>query len=276
MPFDVFGREKEMDLGQMSAPSGRPDPVPGGDGPSGGRGGGPYVPGPLALGLFTLAVIAAGALMFVRLEQDAQSDPVKQAERGEIDATSELSLTLEGNLRRALAAVDRDLDEGGFIDSFRVAPDRVNAIVVQPSGKRETVAVNVAFETTTSDAGTGEGEGLQPDDIDPAAPQRIIRAAREKFDLQPKNFDYLVANEASREGEQSTWTGFWKLPLKDNDVAAAGDGTDVRMLGTPDAKTRAQTKAAQERMERAQRAMAERSQCLSRATSTEEIQRCLR
>lgn len=273
MAFDVFGREKEMDLGQASAPSGRPDPVPGG---SSGDRGGPYVPGTLALGLFTLAVLAAGALMFVRLEQDAVSDPVKKAERGEIDATSELSLTLEGNLRRAIAAVDRDLEDGGFIDSFRVAPDRVNVIVVQPSGKREAIAVNVAFETTSSDAGTGEGEGLQPDDIDAAAPQRIIRAAREKFDLQPKNFDYLVANEASREGEQSTWTGFWKLPLKDNDIAAAGDGTDVRLLGTPDAKTRAQTKAAQERAERAQREAAERSQCLSRAESTAEIQRCLR
>lgn len=275
MPFDVFGREQEMDLGQTSAPSGRPDPVPGGGGPSR-EASGPYVPGPLALGLFTLVVLAAGALMFVRLEQDAVSDPVKKAERGEVGTTSALSLTREGNLRRAVAAVDRSLDDGGFIDSFRVAPDRVNVIVVQPSGRRESIAVNVAFETTSTDAGTGEGEGLQPDDIDPAAPERIIRAAREKFDLQPKDFDYLVANEARDEGEPSTWTGFWKLPLKDNDIAAAGDGTDVRLLGTPDAKTRAQTKAAQERAERAQREAAERSQCLSRAESTAEIQRCLR
>jgi hypothetical protein len=147
---------------------------------------------------------------------------------------------------------------------------------VQPSGKRETIAVNVAFETTATDAGTGEGEGLQPDDIDPAAPQRIIRVAREKFDLRAKDFDYMVANEAGGEGEQSTWTAFWKLPLKDNDIAAAGDGTDVRRLGTPDAETRAQTKAAQGQAERAQRQAAERSQCLSRAESTSEIERCLR
>lgn len=275
MPFDVFGREREMDLGQASAPSGRPDPVPGGDDrPRGGSG--PYVPGPFALGLFTLAVLAAGAFMFVRLEQEAVSDPVKQAARGEIDATSRLSLTRARNLRRAIDAVDRELDEGGFIDSFRVAPDRVNAIIVQPDGRREAIAVNVALDTTSSDAGTGEGDGLQPRDIDPAAPQRIIRAAREKFDLRAKHFDYLVANAATGEGERSTWTGFWKLPLKDNDIAAAADGTDVRRLGTPDAKTRAATKAAQERAERAQRAAAERSRCLSRATSTEQIQRCLR
>lgn len=273
MSFDVFGREKEMDLGQPSG-GGRPDPVPAGDGPAGG--GGPYVPGRLALGLFTLLVLAAGAFMFVTVEGNAVDDPVKQAERGEVDATSELSLTREPNLRRAIAALDGDLRDGGFIDSFRVAPDRVNAIVVQPSGKRETIAINVAFETTSSDAGTGEGEGLQSNDIDPAAPQRIIRAAREKFDLRAKNFDYMVANEPRGEGEQPTWTAFWKLPLKDNDVAAAGDGTDVRRLGTPDAKTRAQNEAARERAERAQRAAAARSQCLSRATSTAEIQRCLR
>lgn len=270
----MFGREQEMDLGQLSGRTGRPDPAPSGDGPAGG--GGPYVPGRLALGLFTLAVLAAGAFMFVTVESDAVDDPVKQAERGEVDATSELSLTREPNLRRAIAAVDGDLEEGGFIDSFRVAPDRVNVIVVQPSGKRETIAVNVAFETTASDAGTGEGEGLQPDDIDPAAPQRIIRVARRKLDLQPKEFDYMVANEPTREGDKPTWTAFWKLPLKDNDVSAAGDGTDVRPLGTPDARTREQTKAAQERAERAQEEAARRSQCLSRAETPAQIERCLR
>lgn len=270
----MFGREKEMDLGQLSARSGRPDPVPAADTPSGG--GGPYVPGRLALGLFTLAVLAAGAFMFVTVEGNAVDDPVKQAERGEVSATSALSLTREPNLRRAIAAVDRDLEDGGFIDSFRIAPDRINAIVVQPSGRRQTIAVNVAFETSASDAGTGEGEGLQPDDIDPAAPQRIIRVARRKLDLQPQHFDYMVISRAFGEGSRSTWSAFWKLPLKDNDVAAAADGTDVRPIGTPDAKTRAETKAAQERAERAQREAAERSQCLSRAESTDEIQRCLR
>lgn len=270
----MFGREKEMDLG-LSAATGRPDPVPGSE-PAGAPGpGGPYVPGRAALALFTLAVLAAGAFMFVTVEGNAVDDPVKQAQRGEIATNDPLSLVREANLTRALRTLAGEIDEGGYIDSFRLAPTTINAIVVQPSGQRETIAINVAFEATATDAGTGEGEGLQPSDIDPAAPERIIRVANRKFELRPQNFDYMVANEAFSEGDESSWTAFWKLPLKDNDISAAGDGTDVRPLGTPDAKTRAETKASQEAAAKAQREAAERSQCISRAETAEQIQRCL-
>lgn len=274
----MFGREKEMDFGQLSERGGRPDPVPGSDGAAatGAEPRGPYEPGRLALALFTLAVLAAAAFMFVTVEGEAVDDPVKQAQRGEIGTNDPLSLVLEPNTARAVRAVDAELRDGGYIDSFRLAPTSVNAIVVQPDGRRQSVAVNVAFETTTTDAGTGDGEGLQPEDIDPEAPERIVRVARRKFDLQPRNLDYMVANKPFREGEDSSWTAFWKLPLKDNDVAAAADGTDVRRLGTPDAKSRAATKAAQESAARQQQQAAERSQCLSRAEGVEAVQRCLR
>ncbi len=268
----MFGREKEMDLG-LSASSGRPDPVPGSSdpGPSGS-----YQPGRFALALFTLAVFAAGAFMFVTVEGNALDDPVKQAERGEISTNDTRSLVREANLTRALRTLAGEIDEGGYIDSFRLAPTRINAIVVQPSGRRENLTINVAFEVTAVDSGTGEGEGLMPSDIDPAAPERIIRVANRKFELRPQNFDYMVANEGFSEGEDSSWTAFWKLPLKDNDISAAADGTDVRPLGTPDAKTRAETKATQQAVADAQRAAAERAQCISRAETAEQIQRCVR
>lgn len=280
----MFRREKEMDLGQVSQRSGRPDHVAAfgqGDGDGDGAGApaaprGPYEPGRLALALFTVAVLAAGAFMFVTVEGDAVDDPVQQAQRGEIGTADARSLVREANLARALDAIDGELQDGGYIDNFRLDPVRVNAIIVQPSGLRQNVAVNVAFEVTTTDAGTGEGEGLQPDDIDPSAPERIIRVSRRKFELQPQNFDYMVANEPFSEGDDSSWTAFWKLPLKDNDISAAGDGTDVRRLGTPDAKTRAETKATQERVARMQQAAKERSECLQGAEGIEEVQRCLR
>jgi hypothetical protein len=269
----MFRREKEMDLGQLS-PSGRPDPVPapGGDSAAPRE---PYVPGRLALALFTVAVLAAAALMFVTLEGNAVDDPVKQAERGEVGVTSAAAMTREENMVKALRAIEGELDEGGYIDNLRVAPARINAIVVQPSGRRQTLAVNVAFEVTSADAGTGEGEGLQPRDIDPAAPAKIIRVAGRKFELRPQNFDYMVTSRSFSETRPG-WTAFWKLPLKDNDVAAAADGTDVRMLGTPDAAARRATKAAREATARAQARSADLAQCLSRADTTDEIQRCLR
>lgn len=264
----MLGREKDMDLG-LSADSGRPDP---GSEPAST---GPYVPGRLALALFTLAVFAAGAFMFVTVEGNAVDDPVQKAERGEVGTNDPLSLIRPANLTRALRTLDGELGDGGFIESFRLAPTRINAMIVQPSGQRETVLINVAFETSSTEAGTGEGEGLQPSDIDVDAPQRIIRAAREKFDLRAASFDYLVANKPSREADGPSWTGFWKLPLKDNDIVAAGDGTDVRLLGTPDATSRAESKAAEERAASAQRAAAERSQCISRAETPAQIRRCL-
>lgn len=270
----MFGREKEMDLGQLSARSGRLDPVPGtgvADAPRG-----PYEPGRLALGIFTLLVLAAGALMFVRVEDDAVHDPVKRAQRGEISTTDAASLTRPANMRRMLRAVDGKLGEGGFIDSLRVDPTSANVIVVQPDGRRQTLSVNVAFDVSSSDAGTGEGEGLQPSSIDATAPQKIIRAAQRRLDLQPRNFDYMViSRRLSESSPPPSWSAFWTLPLKDNDVAAAADGTDVRPLGTPDAASRARTKAAAEQAERSRREAEARAACLRKADTADEIQRCV-
>ncbi|MBJ7328387.1 MAG: hypothetical protein JHC95_00730 [Solirubrobacteraceae bacterium] len=264
----MFGRETEMDLG---ASSGRADQAATiapdtGLGPRG-----PYEPGRFALSLFTLAVLVAGALMFVRLENDALDDPVKQAERGEIDARSTAALTTPANFEKALNTIDGELDPGGFIDTLRVAPTRIDATVVQPSGQRENISVNTAFDANSTDFGTGEGEGLQPQDVDTAAPAKIIRVSERKYGLKPENFDYMAINRSRSEGSPTTWSAFWKLPLKDNDITATAQGTDVRLLGTPDAKARAEMNAG----ERASQRAAARAACIGKADTADEIQECI-
>ena len=54
------------------------------------------------LGLFTLIAVAAVAFLLYTLEQDALDDPAMKAARGEVTATSELSLLNADRFTRAM------------------------------------------------------------------------------------------------------------------------------------------------------------------------------
>ena len=184
----------------------------------------------ILIAFMLVVLVLAGYLLFT-WEQAALSDPVQQAARGEVDATTEVSLTTPANLERALAVFDQALPPGAYIESFRLAPDRINALVVEESGLRRTLNLDTSFGTTGNQAGTGDGEGLAPSDIPPDGPTRVIEDAAKKYGLLPEDFDYMVAGPGSAAG--ATWTAFWTQPLKDNAVSAQLDGSGIHRLGEP-------------------------------------------
>ena len=181
--------------------------------------------------VFMVLVLAAAGYMLYRSEMAALSNPIERVARGEVDATTEVSLTTPANLERALEIFDQALAPGAYIESFRLAPDRINALVVEESGLRRTLNLDAAFATTGSQAGTADGEGLAPADIPPSGPMRVIKDASKKYGLLPQDFNYMVAGPGSLDG--ATWTAFWKQPLKDNAVSAQLDGSGIHRLGEP-------------------------------------------
>lgn len=181
--------------------------------------------------VFMLLVLALAGYLLFTWEQEALSDPVQQAFRGEVDPTTEVSLTTPANLERALGIFDQALPPGAYIESFRLAPDRINALIVEESGLRRALNLDTSFATTGNQAGTGDGEGLAPADIPPEGPTRVIEDAAKKYGLLSEDFDYMVAGPGSVEG--ATWTAFWKQPLKDNAVSAQLDGSGIHRLGEP-------------------------------------------
>ena len=179
--------------------------------------------------LFTLLVLSAAGFMLYRLEQAAVVDPVKRAERGEVTAASDVALTQPANLSRALAALDDNLPQGGYVESFRLAPDRINAIVVDPDGLRRLVAINPGLELASSDAGSSDSTGLDPSEISPDVPASILAGAAKRYGLQPANLDYMVTVN----GTDPSWVAYWKKPLKDNGLVAQLDGSQLRRVGEP-------------------------------------------
>ncbi|MEA2348473.1 MAG: hypothetical protein QOG62_2260 [Thermoleophilaceae bacterium] len=181
------------------------------------------------LAVFTVLVLVAAGFMLYRLEAAALVDPVARAERGEVTASTDIALTQPDSMAKALALIDSDLPAGGYIESFRLAPDRINAIVVDPSGRRRTVAINPGMQLTSTDAGTADAEGLAPSDIPVDVPSKIIEQAQRRYGLQPGDLDYMVATIAP----EPTWVAFWKQPLKDNLLVAQLDGSQLRRPGEP-------------------------------------------
>jgi hypothetical protein len=181
---------------------------------------------PALIGL--LVFVAALAALMIKLESDAVSDPVKKAERGEVVVSNEYSLTKSENLTVALEAIEADLPPGGYLEHLRVSPAGIDAIVVEESGLRRNVTVNVAFELESSESGAADSTGPRPIEIPAEAVERII-AAGEDYGLEAANFQYAAVFLGNPTA--TTWSAFWEPPLKDNSLLANLDGTSVYLSG---------------------------------------------
>jgi hypothetical protein len=181
--------------------------------------------------VFMVLVLAAAGYMLYRAEMAALSDPAQMALRGEVNGAAESSLTEPANFKRALGVIDASLPEGGYIETLRLAPDRINALIVEPSGLRRTLNLDAALGTTGTQAGSADGRGLDPQDIPADGPERVIEQAEKKYGLQPEDFDYMVAGPVVL--LEPSWTAFWKQPLKDNALSARLDGSGIHRLGEP-------------------------------------------
>ncbi len=113
----------------------------------------------------------------------AEPEPVELPDNpDEVRGSDPYALTRTRNLRRALAVLDRERRqvEGAF-ESMRVAPGRIDTVIVHPDDRRTNIQVRADFEISfqsTHDFPTAADfrkGGLTGRDIDPAAPARLLR-----------------------------------------------------------------------------------------------------
>jgi hypothetical protein len=128
------------------------------------------------------------------------SKPPKQVEP--------LKLLTPGGLKAGLKLLERDVP--GKIESFRLAPDRIDVTVVRGSKRviaqltPDAEAVNII---TTQDNSGGGFETTNYNQIDIGAPARLIRAANERTKESRDGVNYLLFGFAGEVG--------WNLYYKD-------------------------------------------------------------
>lgn len=205
----------------------------------------PWEIGPWTIRVFALVFFAAFALIFIREEHRRMNDPVEKAQRGEITTTSGDSLLKHQNLTKALAAAKAKAPAEATIESLRITPSRIDITVAQSDGAQWELAVDPSFKVTKDTYPASEPEGLPFSKIPTGVPERLVKSIQAKLHLQPQNLDYVLLNprkdfEGKRDDE---WGAYYSKPPLHNDATAALNGSDVRLIGTPDAATRATMRA---------------------------------
>jgi hypothetical protein len=119
---------------------------------------------------------------------------------------SRASLIRRENLSPALDRMRR----GGLgrLVSLRVAAERVDAQLVTRDGRLRNIQITSAGELlklSLSGRGFGFVQSMAFGDVDPSAPQRLVRAVAQRRGVSPRKVDYLVV---SRFGTSITWNLF--------------------------------------------------------------------
>jgi hypothetical protein len=222
--------------------------------------------------LFALITIAASAFVLWNTEQASVDDPKQKAARGEVTGLDELSMIREPNVQRALDEVEKS--DWPLVRNIRIAPTSIDIQASDSDGIGRNMTFDPAFEVTESDGGASTVNAKPAAKVDAAAPERAIRGAAERAGLDTDDIDYVTTTFII--DSNSDWSLFFKTgPAKDRHWVAEPDGTDVRRPGELSREEEAAQKRQQREFERTQRIFQKRSECLSRATTAEEVTRCI-
>jgi hypothetical protein len=233
----------------------------------------------LILLVFAILTLAASAFVLQRAEHHALHDPAQKGVRGEVTGLDSLSFFRAANLRKAIGKVsDGPLP---LVTDIRVSAVRVDLTLVNAdrSQKRELsydldLRVRHQFDFTPSDT-----PAVRPSQIDPAAPERMIRSVLERTRLPASAVDY-VTQDFTNDPATRGWYLFLKQgPARVRQWVAASDGSDLRHPGEPsiaqrqaDAKRRRDFARQQRRLKRN---LALRTACLRKATDAVAAARCV-
>ncbi len=134
-------------------------------------------------------------------EPEPEPEPVTVPDDPDaVRGTDPYALTRPANLRRALAVLDRRRRAvKGAFDALRVAPGRIDTVIVHPDDRRTNIQVRadheIAFETThdfPTQAGFRKG-GLTARDVDVRAPARLLRGIDgRRRGSAARDVDYVV------------------------------------------------------------------------------------
>jgi hypothetical protein len=117
-----------------------------------------------------------------------------------VRGTDPFALTRPANLRRALAVLDRRrASVGGAFEGLRVAPGRIDTVIVHPDDRRTNIQIRPDFEVpfeSTHDFPTQAGfrkTGLTAAAVDPTAPARLLRGIDgQRRGSAARDVDYVV------------------------------------------------------------------------------------
>jgi hypothetical protein len=135
-------------------------------------------------------------------EQEIPDDP--EAVRG----SDPYALTRPASLRRALAVLDaRRARVRGVFDNLRIAPGRIDTVIVHPDDRRTNIQVRADLEVpfeSTHDFPTQSGfrrGGLTAREVDVTAPARLLRGIdRQRRGNAARDVDYVVIGKSSIDG----------------------------------------------------------------------------
>jgi hypothetical protein len=135
-------------------------------------------------------------------EPDApESEPLELPENpDEVRGTAPYALTKPANLRRALRVLDnRRAKVEGVFDGLRVAPGRIDTVIVHPDDRRTNLQIrpdlSISFESThdfPTEAGFRKG-GLSARDVPVQRVGRLLRAIdKQRNGSAARDVDYVV------------------------------------------------------------------------------------
>ncbi|MDQ8046396.1 MAG: hypothetical protein AAGC46_15280 [Solirubrobacteraceae bacterium] len=207
---------------------------------------------------FLIVALAAATYGFAADRQHRKDDPVDQASRGAITATSALSFTSTERFAAALDHLRAKAPAGARLASLTVAPDDLHGSLVSTDGEDLYVSVDPSLGATVRHTGMGMNglAGLALNRIPTDAPSRIVRVAGQKLHLAAADLDHLSFSSSAVPGTPGSWSATYTHGFRTTLVQAALDGTDVRLTGQPDADARAQLRDAQRRIAAAKTAAA--------------------
>ncbi|HEX8742726.1 MAG TPA: hypothetical protein VF712_06305 [Thermoleophilaceae bacterium] len=140
------------------------------------------------------------------------------------------SLVPRERFARALEKVREEAGSEASLTALRVAPERIDAVVVRAGGGQASVQVLPDLDVRTFSAGPGGQRGLSLRRIDPAVPQRLARRAAERLGRKPGDLSYMALVPMSL-GGGGMWSVFFSGGGTGRFVVADLDGSNVRVPG---------------------------------------------
>ena len=168
-------------------------------------------PSPLPL-IFTIVAIAVTAFVLARADRDAVDSPTVVSRELGGHALGERSLVRAANFRRALAAIQAEMEPGEDLLALRLRPQELGSTVRDPNGNTRLVDVGLDFSVDARDWSTDTSSTpLDLAAIDPAAPETVVRKALRAASATDTHLDYVSLTG----GDPPTWY----LSLKDVPIA---------------------------------------------------------
>jgi hypothetical protein len=138
-----------------------------------------------------------------RDEQRPEAPPELPDDPDTVRGTHSYALTRPANLHRALAVLERRRAAvRGVFDGLRIAPGRIDTVIVHPDDRRTNIQVRPDFEIafeSTHDFPTQAGfrrTGLTASDVDVRAPARLLRGIdRRRRGSAARDVDYIVVDK---------------------------------------------------------------------------------